>query len=218
MISSLRPLTETELQEGTVYTKVSVLSVSTGSATCELANLTYSECILCLLPKWNALLTKAAPERWFSVTDSRPALSQLPCVVATFATFEFGTNATVTSEYRAECPGSKAGGQRTRDSAFASDTRNLRQPSVISVGLDGPHDIYIEFTMPTQLTFRCQWVWGGAGNDMQWDLFKLDFGHFIFLCDSESNTDVIYSGWLVMHGICTQVTTFADFLLTPVLH
>lgn len=47
--------------------------------------------------KWNALLTKTAPERCFSVTDSRPALSQLPCVVATFATFEFGTNATVTS-------------------------------------------------------------------------------------------------------------------------
>lgn len=86
-----------ELQERTVYTNVSVLSVSTGSATCNLANLTYSKCLLCLLPKWNALLTKTAPERCFSVTDSRPALSQLPCVVATFATFEFGTNATVTS-------------------------------------------------------------------------------------------------------------------------
>lgn len=31
----------------------------------------------------------------------------------------------------------------------------------------------------------------------------MDFGHFIFICNSELNTDVIYSGWLVMHGIGT---------------
>lgn len=50
-----------ELQERTVYTNASVLSVSTGSATCNLANLTHSKRLLCLLPKWNALLTKNSP-------------------------------------------------------------------------------------------------------------------------------------------------------------
>lgn len=55
-----------------------------------------------------------------------------------FLSLTFTAFTTVTSEYRAECTGSKAGGQRMRDSAFATGTRNLRQPGVISLGLDGP--------------------------------------------------------------------------------
>lgn len=51
-----------------------------------------------------------------------------------------------------------------RDSACATDTRNLRQPSVISVGLDGP--------MIFTLNSKCQhnrpldvseWEGGGGG-------------------------------------------------------